>query len=63
MHSQENVSDSILFSIAVARLRTFSFTKKENHVTCFFTEDSWITASDSQQHFGHINCFMSSKLT
>ena len=35
MHSQENASDSILFSIAVAHLGTYSSTKKENHVMFF----------------------------
>ena len=29
----------------------------------FFTEDSWTTASDFQQHFGHITCSISNKST
>ena len=28
-----------------------------------FTEDGWATASDFQQHFGHIACFISNKST
>ena len=32
-------------------------------VSFFFTEFSWATASDFQQHFGHITCSISNKST
>ena len=63
MYSQENTSDSVLFS-TVAGLRTYTFKKKVFFVFCkicevlqnlISTEDSLAAASDFQQHFRHIN--------
>ena len=70
MYSQENVSDSALFS-TVAVLQ---FYKKDSILDAFceicevlhnlkFTKESWVTASDFQQHLGHITYSVSNKST
>ena len=73
IYSQENASDSALFS-TVAVLKAYSFTKKDSISDVFceicevlqnlkFTKESWATASDFQQHLGHITCSVSNKWT
>ena len=73
IHSQANASDSVLFGTA-AGLRAYILRKRDSILDIFcetcevlqnliFTEDSWATASDFQQHFGYITCSISSKLT
>ena len=72
-YSLESTSDGVLFS-TVAALTAYNFMKKGLHIRCFlwilwsftesfFTEDSWTTASDFQQHFGHTTCSISNKST
>ena len=72
-YSLESTSDGVLFN-TVAALTAYNFMKKGLHIRCFlwilwsftesfFTEDSWATASDFQQHFGHITYSNSNKST
>ena len=41
----------------------FSYDICEVNRNIIFTEDSWVTTSDFQQHFGHITCSISNKST
>ena len=71
IYSLESTSDGVLFS-TVAALTAYNFMKMGLHIRyflwilwsftkSFFTEDNWTTASDFQQHFGHITCSISNK--
>ena len=65
---------AIVSLLVVAGLRAYNFTKKVTILDVFceicevlqnpiFTEDRLATASDVQQHFGHITCSISNKST